>query len=231
MKRAVFATIAFAAVAFASAVKAESAPRHVAPASPTPYNWTGFYIGLNGGLGAGNTTGHILPTFFSDNHTIDGELFGAQVGFNYQFSNIVLGAEADWDWSNIDGSRDASSFGGGPETFTVNNLGTLRARVGYAWDRVLVYGTGGYAWTNRATDECPSCALSPDTHKLDGYTLGLGVEYGITQNLSAKAEYLYVHFDPTDFYRNQGCTVNCSLGANVNVFRLGLNWRFTSLHF
>jgi outer membrane immunogenic protein len=231
MKRTAFAVFAFAAIAFTSTVRAETVPHHVAAAPLVPYNWTGFYVGLNGGFGAGDTTGRILPAFFSDNHRIDGGMFGAQVGFNYQISNIVLGAEADWDWADIDGSKAASSFGGGTgtETFTIKNLGTLRARVGYTWDRILLYGTGGYAWTSRATDDCPGCGLSADTHNLDGYTLGLGVEYGITQNLSAKAEYLYVHLDPTDYYRSQGCTVNCSLGADVNVFRLGLNWRFTGL--
>jgi outer membrane immunogenic protein len=229
MKRIGFAAVAFAAIALTSAAKAANTPQHVAPA--TPYNWTGFYVGFNGGLGSGDTTGRILPSFFAGNHDIDGGMFGGQFGFNYQMSSIVLGAEADWAWADIDGSQKVTSFGPtATESLTIEDLGTLRARLGYAWDRILVYGTGGYAWANHVTGECPGCILPlKDTHHLDGYTLGAGVEYGITKNLSAKAEYLYVHLDPTDFYRNQGCTVNCSLGADVNVFRLGLNWRFTGL--
>jgi outer membrane immunogenic protein len=227
MKRILIAA-AFAAIAFAPSARAGNLPQGAAPVAFAPYNWTGFYIGLNGGYGTGDTTGRLLSLFPDGNHNVDGGMFGAQIGFNYQMSNVVLGVEADWDWADINGSE--SALGGVlTEKATVKDLGTLRARLGYAWDRVLLYGTGGFAWSRHASDEQKVLFLQiADTQSLTGYALGLGVEYGITQNLSAKAEYLYVHLDPTDFHQPI-CTVNCSLGADVNVFRLGLNWRFSGL--
>lgn len=186
------------------------------------YNWTGFYIGINGGGAFGKTTGDELPTFFLGNHDISGGLVGGTVGFNYQVTNWVFGVEADWDWADINGSHTLGP--GVTQSFKADDLGTVRGRIGYAWDRVLVYGTGGFAWTDRATD---TIAGTPDSHSLDGWTAGGGLEYGITPNLSAKAEYLFVHLNPANnFFVNQGCPFNCTIGANVNVVRAGLNWRF-----
>jgi outer membrane immunogenic protein len=219
--------------AFGSAHAADLPARTAAPVYKAPamvqsvYNWTGFYIGINGGGAFGKTNGDILPTFFGGNHNISGGLVGGTVGFNYQVTNLVFGVEADWDWADINGSQSFTR-GGVPltESFKLEDLGTARGRVGYAWDSALLYATGGFAWTSRATDSCPACALTSDSHSLDGWTAGGGLEYGFTPNLSAKIEYLYAHLQPTNFFTNQGCTVNCGLGANVNVVRAGLNWRF-----
>lgn len=233
MKKLATLAAAIAALGFANSADAADmpvkAPVYKAPPAVALYNWTGFYLGANGGYGWGTTTGDILPTHFLGNHDINGALFGGQIGFNYQFpaSPFVLGVEADWDWADINGSISATL---GSESVKVENLGTVRGRIGYAWDRFLVYGTGGWAWSSRVTASCTGvCPLAPDSHSLDGYTVGGGVEYGITPNLSAKVEYLYVHLDPTDYFISQGCPGACSLGANVNVVRAGLNWRFTGL--
>jgi outer membrane immunogenic protein len=192
------------------------------PAAPS-YNWSGFYAGVNGDYGTGVTTGDLLPNGFFGNHDLSGGLFGGQIGFNYQWSHLVLGIEADLDWADLNGSE--ALFGIVMEEAKVKSLGTLRGRIGYAWDRVMVYGTGGFAW-GRVSDGCDLCGVSTETNTLTGYTVGAGVEYGITPNLSAKAEYLYVHLDPKNYFLDQGCVAGCAMGANVNLFRLGLNWRF-----
>lgn len=207
------------------------APVYKAPPVVAPYNWTGFYLGVNGGYGWGTTSGSILPTFFAGNYDINGGLFGGQIGYNYQFpaSHFVLGIEADWDWADIKGSQSIGPPAppGTTDSLKVKDLGTVRGRIGYAWDRFLVYGTGGWAWSSSVSAFCSGCAVQNESHSLNGYVLGAGVEYGFTPNLSAKVEYLYTHLEPVDFFRNSGCPTNCSLGANVNMIRAGLNWRFT----
>ena len=242
MKRLVPVAVVAAVFGFIGTANAADlpvkAPAYRAPPPVTLYNWSGLYLGINGGYGWGKTTGDWFG-FRGGNFDINGGLFGGQIGFNYQLhtSPLVLGVEADWDWADIKGSHTYQPAL--PITVTnaakIKDLGTVRGRVGYAWDRVLLYGTGGWAWSRRATVDftcggpcVPSFAT--DSHSLSGYAVGGGVEYGITQNLSMKAEYLYVHLRPTDYFVSLGCTVGtCSIGANINVVRLGLNWRFTGL--
>lgn len=253
MKKLIAAVAAVTAFGFVGAASAADmpakAPVYKAPMVAPLYNWTGIYVGVNGGYGWGTTTGNLLPVAVGpsgslNNFDINGGLFGGQIGFNYQFptSPLVLGIEADWDWADINGSQTGASLGGTVTgSVKVKDLGTVRGRIGYAWDRILLYGTGGWAWSHRVTSTLTATAATPptisDSHSLDGYTVGGGVEYGFTPNLSLKVEYLYAHLDTTEYFVSQGCpgggapTSLCSLGANVNVVRAGLNWRFTGFPF
>jgi outer membrane immunogenic protein len=223
VKRLFGVVVAIATLATVHGAHAVDMPRKASVAATAiSYNWSGFYAGINGGFGTGETSAGLLTNNFFGNHDLAGGLFGGQIGFNYQWSHLVLGIEADLDWANLNGSE---TFIGFTEEAKVKSLGTLRGRFGYAWDRVMVYGTGGFAW-GRVSDSCDLCAVATETNTLTGYTVGAGVEYGITQSLSAKAEYLYVHLDPKNYFIDQGCFGGCGMGANVSLFRLGLNWRF-----
>ena len=240
MKKLISLAVAAAAFGFICNASAADMPvkalSYKAPPAGATYNWSGLYVGVNGGYGMGQTTGDWFG-LRGGNFDIDGALFGGQIGLNYQFpaSPFVIGVEADWDWSGIKGSRTLGPGGGITLTNNeaIKDLGTVRGRVGYAWDRILLYGTGGVAWSHKATVDftctgpCVPSAAN-DSHSLNGYTVGGGVEYGITPNLSAKAEYLYAHLEPTDYFVSLGCAGTCSTGANVNLVRLGLNWRFSN---
>jgi outer membrane immunogenic protein len=155
-------------------------PYHPPPAAYVPvaavlYNWTGFYIG--GNLGAGWSQGSLSDTAgntFTQNSN-PSFLGGGQVGYNYQFwGGAVAGVEADFDWA---GNHNNTSTAAAGVTVTNNNrwLTTLTGRLGYAWDRVLVYGKGGGAWvgssdptiTNVATGA--SSPLPPATAILAGH--------------------------------------------------------------
>src|SRR6185369_15612765 len=239
-RQTVAAIAAVSVIAFSQIAAAADLPRKAPSAPPPPaavYNWTGLYLGINCGYGWGPTNGDWFA-LRGGNFDINGGLFGAQIGFNYQLpgSPLVLGVEADWDWANIKGSNSATPFGIAiTHNAKISDLATVRGRVGYAWDRVLLYGTGGWAWTHKASVDftCPAGGCIPlsgaDSQSLSGYTVGGGVEYGITPNLSAKAEYLYAHLNSTNFFTGIGCTGTCNVGANINVVRLGLNWRFSRL--
>ena len=208
-----------------------------APPAGATYNWSGLYFGVNGGYGMGQTTGDWFG-LRGGNFDIEGALFGGQIGLNYQFPASPF-SHRRRSRLGLVGHKRLEHLGSGPGVTLTNNeaikdLGTVRGRVGYAWDRILIYGTGGVAWSHKApvdftcTGPCVPSAAN-DSHSLNGYTVGGGVEYGITPNLSAKAEYLYAHLEPTDYFVSLGCTGICSVGANVNLVRLGLNWRFNSM--
>jgi outer membrane immunogenic protein len=231
MKRLIHA-LALSVVLVGSASAADLGHRAPAPvlnaaASPV-YNWTGLYLGANVGYSWNDadvsdvTVNGAAYAYTGSKLNTDGFSVGGQIGYNYQLlNNIVLGIEADLQWAD---QSDTNSLG---DTAKVDYFGTVRGRVGYAVDRFLPYVTGGLAYAHGKV----SLAYPEGTYKDDkvllGWTIGGGVEYAITNNLSAKAEYLY-----TDF---SGETYNWTRGANAisaenslsgSTVRLGLNYKF-----
>jgi outer membrane immunogenic protein len=193
----------------------------VAPVAPAPiyvpiYNWTGVYLGINGGGAWGKSQWDGI-----DNFDISGGLLGGTVGYNWQFGQVVVGAEGDVDWSSIKGTTVVRCAAG---CSTRNHwLATVRGRVGYVFNRFLPYLTAGLA-VGDIDATVPGLPAGSTTKA--GWTVGGGVEVGIVSNVSVKAEYLY--FDLGSF----NCGFNCGLAGNGNVslyahtFRAGLNVRF-----
>jgi outer membrane immunogenic protein len=205
---------------------APRAPATYVPVAAPVYNWSGIYIGLNGGYGFGNSTwtdptaGIATPSFDTK-----GWLAGGTVGGNYQFwGGAVLGLEGDWDWSNLNGtsSTPAPCLPGGCET-KADWLATVRGRAGWAFDRVLVYGTGGAAFAPVQAG-FPVGGTGFQTNTEFGWTAGAGVEFAFAPNWTAKAEYLYVDLG------NSTCTTDCFGNTSVkyteNVIRAGVNFKF-----
>ena len=142
--------------------------------------------------------------------TSSGVIGGVQAGYNWEFpNNFLLGFETDFDGAAIRGkvtANAAGEIGGGPFGVAaqlgsrINYIGTVRARGGYAWDRFLVYGTGGFAYgqvnsTVSASIAAGGGAVAISTSQNNGrtgWTAGGGFEYAITKNLTVKTEYLYV---------------------------------------
>ena len=194
------------------------APAAYLPA-PVSYNWGGIYLGINGGYSFGNATDQICCVSFSPS----GFLIGGTLGGNYQIGAFVIGLEGDGDWSNFDGtSVGAGCVPGGCETKSTW-LATVRGRAGWAWDRVLFYGTGGGAFGNV---QAGAIGGPFDTATQTGWTAGVGVEGAFAQNWTAKIEYLYVDLG------NLACTAaGCGPGNAVNVteniVRAGVNYKFS----
>lgn len=207
--------IAFGVVS-ASAADLSRAPLK-APAyiPPVVYNWTGFYVGINGGGGWGrsNFSGPFSPGSFDTS----GGLVGGTVGYNWQLPNqFVLGLEGDIDWTNIRGSVAC----GGTSCETRNNwLGTVRGRIGYTgfWDRVMPYVTGGLAVGNIKAN-IDGVGSSNETKA--GWTIGGGIEAAIAGPWTAKVEYLYVDLG------NGGSVAGTDADFKANIVRAGLNYRF-----
>jgi len=209
MFKSIFAG-AIAATALAGTALAADLPRRTAAAAPAPayktFNWTGVYAGLNAGYAFGKTTKSASSTVGD----INGVTYGATAGYNHQIDNIVVGVEGDLAKAGIDGSTSSNSA-------KITSLGTVRARAGVAVDRALVYGTAGYAGGNMKVTSGTS-----STKWENGYAVGAGLEYAFTNNISAKAEYLYTHLND----KNYNLTSVSTAGSNTSAIRSGVNYKF-----
>jgi opacity protein-like surface antigen len=157
---------------------------------PSRDNWSGFYIGLNAGGAFGPTTASVSGGGGSASVNEPGFIGGGQVGANLQTGPVVWGFEADYDASTQSQSLPAGVLTGSWSQMPW--LATLRGRLGVAFDRYLVYGTaGGAAGELRSSFTIPAGSTST-TVTYGTWTAGAGVEYGITDNLSARVEYLYL---------------------------------------
>ncbi len=202
-------------------------PAPVYEAMPT-FTWTGFYVGANLGYGWNTGTSRYYdPAFgYIGSSKTGGFVGGAQAGYNYQFGRFVLGAETDLQYAAV-GNKGASYgntyFPGNSDGF----FGTIRARMGVAFDRALVFGTGGFAYGdvggNSGYD--PVLGYHRDNSTNGGWTLGGGVEYGVTNNISAKVEGLYVNLDTSGNYAG-GARYTDRRDTEFGVLRAGLNYKF-----
>lgn len=203
----------------------------MAPAykAPTPqiaaYNWSGFYAGVHGGYAWGTAASTSLGGEVDTN----GFFGGGQAGFNWQAqgSPVVFGIEVDSAFANIEGGVSATIA---PVTTTfsseIDYLGTARVRLGYAWDRVLGYVTGGVAWANNevtfsAFGPFASMSISDDQNHL-GWTIGGGFEWALADAWTAKVEYLYIDLGSEQYFDPGGFDGELT----AHTVKLGLNYRF-----
>jgi outer membrane immunogenic protein len=205
----------------AASANAADLPRRYDPPARAPvygqfYNWTGFYIGINGGGAWGRSEWTSAGEF-----DVSGGVIGGTIGYNWQSGPMVFGLEGDIDWTNIKGSTTALC---GIACRTRNSwLATARGRLGYSFDRFMPYVTGGLAMGDIEA-RLGGTPVSDDTNV--GWTIGGGVEFAIAGNWTAKAEYLYV--DLGDF----NCGIACGVANPDNVsfrthlLRGGVNVRF-----
>ena len=178
--------------------------------------WSGFYVGIQGGYGWGDTEHHQggLSTGTFD---ISGGLAGVTWGTNWQRGNVVYGLESDFSFSSIDGdSADPVCFS---SCFTdIRTLSTSRVRLGYAMDRSLVYVTGGLAYGNVRAGIRD--AVDDDETRF-GWTLGAGIEWAFAPRWSLKAEYLHVDLGDRRNYSSGG---SVDVDITADIARVGLNY-------
>ena len=205
MKKKMLAISVAAATAAGSAAAADlprgPAPYYYPPAASI-YNWTGLYAGLNIGYEWGKVT--------NSSANPSGVAGGGQLGYNWQTGQFVFGAETD---IQISGADDTFA----PWKFSNPWFGTLRGRVGYAVNNVLLYGTAGLAYGNLQVE---LGGLEENKTRV-GWTAGLGMEVGFTPNWSAKVEYLYMDLG-SRFYTLTGA----DNGLQASYLRFGVNYHF-----
>lgn len=255
-----FALASLAAVAVLPAQAADlGSPDYPAPVESASFNWSGVYAGVTAGYAFGgdgdvNSSGQLGPNIANiatgarpDSIELDrnGFIGGAQIGYNWQTSRYVYGLEADISFTDV---SDSGNFvtpqintglaQGNVFKSELNYLGTARARAGYAFDRTLVYGTGGLAFgrTTRSVDMFSPTGVKQFTDEKEetkfGYAVGAGVEYAITQHLTFKTEYLYYDLGDEDL------DVSAIAGTGVaggydskfendgHILRVGVNYKF-----
>ncbi|NBJ13881.1 outer membrane protein [Microvirga arsenatis] len=216
------ATTALATAAQAADLPVRSAPPAPIVAAVPVFTWTGFYVGVNAGYGWNtNDDDVVIPgvgTFEADDE--GGFVGGGQIGYNYQIGSFVLGAEADIQYADIGGDSDFDGIFNGDDDDDDSWFGTVRARAGVAFDRALIYATGGLAY-----GEIRNGFSSSDDVSV-GWTIGGGVEYAFTNNLTARVEGLYVNLEQDD--DDLPAVPGVSDETEFGVVRAGLNYKFGS---
>lgn len=221
----------------------------VAVIAPDTFSWTGGYIGINAGY-AGGKFKHPFALTIDDGDiegnadgsldvTSSGFVGGVQAGYNYQFDNgFVLGAEADFQGSNVKGEVKFNAFDGfngisGKAGTKVEWFGTVRARLGYtATERLLVYGTGGLAYgkvKSYADFDLDGTGGGISSSKTKaGWTIGAGAEYAFTNNWTLKSEYLYTDLGKRNLisYADEDGSFNLDNKVKFHTVRVGLNYKF-----
>jgi outer membrane immunogenic protein len=265
VKKLLLSTVALVGLTVAAGA-ADLPRRSVAPApivAVPVFTWTGFYVGVNAGYSfnadSRATTvgtpgfltlipGGIVPSELETGG--DGFIGGGQIGFNLQFGAFVAGIEADLQYVD---SGQRTSFIGAPVLGTQLNtsaeaeieyLGTVRGRLGVAFDRLLVYATGGLAYGDVSLGasvngvQAPVLSWNGSTSDVQvGYAVGGGVEYAFTNNLTLKAEYLYYDLgDQTvrtvpnaavlGVAALNGIAYDTRIETNGHIARVGLNYKF-----
>ncbi len=207
---------------------------------PSPMvDWSGFYIGAEGGGAFGSDNLFFPDPFFpsaTGRFDTSGAMAGGVVGYNWQApgSNWVFGVEGNLDWADINGTAICPS--GASCSSNLNEIFTGTGRIGYAWNSVLLYAKGGFAWTNDRADVVDPVAggIIDSTGRVgrDGYTLGAGLEYMFAPGWSAKVEYDYYNFGATTVSGSTpgGAFVEPITLANysVNSLKAGINYHFNS---
>ncbi len=203
----------------ATALAAELPPPPPPPIEirQSTYDWSGVYIG--GLIGAGSVDNMYIPIGAADPEVSgSGIVGGFMAGYNYQINDFVVGAEADIMFTGI---KNRNSADGVEQTFSY--LSTIRARAGWALDDTLIYLTGGVGFIrSKFTLLAPFNEAQSKTHI--GYVVGGGIETAFTDNLIARAEYLYGSFGTKDYVYTPG-TVRTGID-NIHIARAGFAYKF-----
>ncbi len=231
------AAVMAAAPAFAADLPRRSEPlAPMAPiAAPPAFSWTGFYVGANAGWHWADTnsnysyaTGVTGPGGFGGEE--DGFTAGATVGYNMQYNQFVVGLEGDWNWVDVSRGGRGTIVSGGAGVISGNSsmdwLATGRARIGLAYDRFMIYGTGGLAVAEvdvNSTINGFGTGGGSDTRW--GWTVGGGVEYSLMNNWSTKVEYLYYKLEDKSYSLPAGFG-SFKSEPEGSILRAGLNYRF-----
>ena len=194
------------------------------------FTWTGFYLGAVAGYhwtqAEANTYRLVDPSFDFDNW-----VGGVFAGYNYQFANdLVLGIEGEVDYfGNSDDQALQVIITGAPEP-AVGNFergwgGSLRGRLGYAFDRTLIYGTaGGELASGKVKGATALYSLDTGEQTILGWTVGAGIEHAFTNNFFGRIEYRYTDFPKYD--KSFSWDPNFSMEAKQSVVKVGLGYKF-----
>jgi len=225
------------------------------PPPPVPiFTWTGVYLGGQVGYAWGTGDNNLMVLDPATGVAIvssvagapNGVIGGANVGYNLQINQWVLGLEGTVDGTSLSNSATAvlpGFFGKGTvSAYTTSDIqGSIRGRVGFAWDRLLIYGTGGVAFggfktvlnfSGTATPGGPFVTNGNFSSTRVGWTAGGGIQYAITNNWSVRAEYRYTDFGSVReelFGLPSAAFFNANRQIRQNQVQVGFDYKFDLL--
>ena len=226
---------------FGSAAAADLAARPYTKAPPAPvpqiYDWTGFYIGVNGGGGSSRNCWDLVADAFGSTpgsegcHNATGGTAGGQIGYRWQFTNWVIGVEGQGNWADFRGSNTSLLFTPDFNRSRIDAFGLITGQVGYAWNNVLLYVKGGAAVTGNRFDafDGTGALLARADETRWGGTVGAGLEFGAWQGFSIGVEYDHLfmgsrNIDLTDAAGAFFETEHIKQDADIGLVRL--NYHF-----
>lgn len=220
------ASALMAGTAFAGNIEpAPVEPVIVAAPMPQSPNWTGFYAGGEMGYADLGVSGNGVyyqndSDFFSNNNSVgDGFIGGLTIGYDYDLGTWVIGAAADYDWTDIDVDSNRVYFEGPLEDQNFNtkleSIWRLKARGGYKIGNGLLYATAGYAQAD-----------TKDFGSADGWFIGAGYDYLITEQISLGGELLYHEFDNFSSGVNDAGYSVSDLDLDATTIQVRATWRF-----
>jgi outer membrane immunogenic protein len=242
MKTLVIGIFGLAAAGITTAASAADLPARTYAKSAPPayvaavYDWSGFYVGVNGGWGGANNSWSLIAAggpFAEGTTRGNGGTVGGQIGFRWQSGPAVFGIEAQGNWANLSGTNTSLAVlnAGIDNHSNLDAFGLFTGQVGYAWDNVLLYVKGGAAVTDTRYSDLITgtgtvVASSSDTRW--GGTVGAGLEVGLAPNWSVGIEYDHLFMaDSTDnFTGGGGFFASDSISQNVDLVTARLNYKF-----
>jgi outer membrane immunogenic protein len=243
MKKFWLATIGLVALATAAPASAADLAARPYTKAPPPmvaaiYDWSGFYIGANGGWGQAHNcwdfltvTGAIVRDGCTD---ASGGVFGGQIGYRWQAASWVFGLEAQGDWADLKRTRLSLIDPTLSTTSKIDAFGLFTGQIGYAWNAALLYVKGGAAVTNNrftVFDTLTGIGLASLSSTRWGGTVGVGLEYGFAPNWSVGVEYDRLFMDSGNntnnfvFVRPLVAGVN-RINEDVDMVTVRFNYRF-----
>jgi outer membrane immunogenic protein len=241
MKKILASTTAAAALLVTSlAAQAADLPQKAYVPPPVAvamvYDWTGFYIGADGGYGSSRNcwgfvpaAGGVIPDGCNNS---SGGIAGGQMGYRWQAGGLVFGLEGQGGWANLRASQTSIVNPALIDRTTVNGLGLFTAQVGYAWNAALLYLKGGAAVTSNNFSQIGTVSgavVNFASATRWGGTIGVGFEYGFAPNWSAGVEYDHL------FMGNANNSFSVPAGAaaivnqvnqNVDMVTVRVNYKF-----
>jgi outer membrane immunogenic protein len=230
MTRLLTIGIATLAALASGAASAADLPPRPAPPAPAPvfvapvYNWTGFYLGINGGGAWAEKCWTRVLAVSEGCHNPNGGVVGGQVGFNWQIGQFVIGAEGTGDWASLTGNN--TSVLGNVNTSKVDAIWSATARLGFAWDAVLLYAKGGGAWVSDKYSAVGIATSVAANETRSGWTVGGGFEYGFAMNWSVGLAYDHFDFGTKGVAFTGVGAFTDNVKQTIEVFTARVNYRF-----
>jgi outer membrane immunogenic protein len=220
-------TVAALTAVFAALCSAQAALAQDSQLPPVPfYDWTGVYVGANLGYASASITDTTTSggTSTSSSQTMTGFIGGGQLGANFQYRHTVFGFEVDADASSQKASRNTL-------TASMSSFATARARIGYAYDRLHYYVTGGggyvqFSSSGTTTDSTGAPVTTTGTSRRTAWVAGAGTESAVTPNVILRLEFLYLQL--LDNTQNSASATPATSSERVYnlIGRVGLSYKF-----